>query len=368
MSKLQITSPRDGDYLNRHDGRLENGTLVVPVSGTCAAGATVTVNGTAAAVSGETFTAQVPLSRTSEAIQACSGDERAAILVMADLKSRKRYRYSIDDNIEFLHDLGSDPEAYNSLFDHWYLAFWKHMHEKYGTRVHINTYFELSDHSWNTSLMPDKWRDEWEASSDWLHLSFHARQNLPDRIYKAATYDEIARDYETVVAQIKRYAGEAVLTNETTVHWAEAPREACQALKERGIDILIGLFWVTNGQCTTKYYLDIPQAEYCHTRDAWQDTSLGMTFVSCDLVVNGAQLGEVVPRIQEQASNPHTGDMIELLIHEQYFRQDRVFVTGLKRHNYFQHDIFQKVERGIAWLSEQGYEPCFWSDGFLGSQ
>lgn len=367
MSKLQITSPCDGDYLNRHDGKLENGKLVVNVTGSCAAGAQVTVNGQPAQVVLDTFTADVALSSISEIIEARSADESHSIQVMADLKSRKRYRYSIDDNIEFLHDLGAHPDWYASLFDHWYLKFWKHMHEKYGTKVHLNTYYELSDQTWNTSLMPDKWRDEWEANSDWLHLSFHAIQNLPNRIYKDATYDQMARDYETVVEQIKRYAGEAVLTNETTVHWAEAPREACQALKDRGIDILIGLFWLTNGQCTTNYYLDLPQTEYCNSRDAWQDTSTGLTFVSCDLVVNSYAAEDVVPRIIEQANNPHTGEMIELLIHEQYFRQDLVYGTVDTRVSYFQSDIFEKVEKGIAWVTEMGYEPCFWSDGFLGS-
>lgn len=369
MADLCITSPRDGDYLNQHDGRVEGDKLFVPVTGTCPNGAVVTVNGTPAAVTGETFIAEAPVTKTDWTITAsCGCEQQAEIAIMADLNSRKRYRYSIDDNIEFLADLGRDPDTYNSLFDHWYLAFWKLMHDKYGTKVHINTYYELSDHSWNTSMMPDKWRGEWEANSDWLHLSFHAIQNLPNRIYQAADYDRMAHDYELVVEQIKRYAGEAVLNQETTVHWAEAPLDACRALKDRGIDILIGLFWVNNGQCTTKYYLDIPQAEHCNTRDAWQDTNEGLTFVTCDSVVNGLAADKVIPMLETQTGNPHTGDMIELLIHEQYFRQDRLIVElDGKRGSYFQSDVFEKVELGIRWLAEHGYAPCFWSDGLLGS-
>lgn len=368
MAKLQIVSPRDGDYLNHHDGRIEGSSLYLNVTGTCPAGALVTVNGVPANVNGEQFTCETAVTPQDWTLTATAGEEQHEIAVMADFKSRKRYRYSIDDNIEFLHDLGTNPDAYNSLFDHWYLKFWKHLHDDYGTKVHINTYYELSDGSWNTSLMPDKWRDEWEANSDWLHLSFHARQNLPGRIYKDADYDQMAEDYELVVEQIKRYAGEAVLTSETTVHWAEAPLEACRALKDRGIDILIGLFWVRNGECTTKYYLDLEQAAYCHTRDAWQDTDEGLTFVSCDAVVNGLALANVIPTLEQQAGNPHTGDMIELLIHEQYFRQDLLLVESGRRYNYFQHDVFQKVEDGVRWLAEQGYEPCFWSEGLLGSK
>lgn len=367
MSQLQITSPRDGDYLNRHDGRVVGQCLMVPVTGNCPAGAQVSVNGVSAFVAGDTFSVEVPLAHGQTVIAASTSDAQQQITVLADAKSRKRYRYSIDDNVEFLHDLGTNPDAYNSLFDHWYLKFWKAMNDKYGTKVHMNTYYELSDGSWNTTQMPDKWRGEWEDNSDWLHLSFHARQNLPNRIYKDAGYDRVAEDYELVVEQIKRYAGEAVLTSETTIHWAEATLPGCQAVKDRGIDTLIGLFWVKNGECTTKYYLDIPQAEYCNTRDAWLDTSTGLKFVSCDMVVNSHPAEDVVPLLEEQVANPHTGEMIELLIHEQYFREDLLLVENNARNNYFQHDIFTKVENGIKWLTEQGYDPCFWSEGLLGS-
>jgi hypothetical protein len=369
MAELTITSPRDGDYLNRHDGEVVGAELRVPVTGTCPAGAAVTVNGVPATVTGETFSGTAALTDQNWTIEALSGDQSCEIAVLADRHSRKRYRYSIDDNIEFLRDLGQDPDHFASLFDHWYLAFWKLMNDRYGTKVHINTYYETEDQSWNTSLLPDKWRDEWEANADWLHLSFHARQNLPNRIYQHADYDRMAEDYELVVGEIKRYAGEAVLSRETTVHWAEAPLDACRALKDRGIDILIGLFWVRDGQCTTKYYLDIDQAAYCHTRDAWQDSREGLTFVSCDAVVNGLALDRVIPTLQEQAAGPHTGELLELLIHEQYFCQNRYYPTtesGTVR--YFQPDIFQKVEDGIRWVTEQGYEPCFWSEGLLGSR
>lgn len=374
MAELRLTSPRDGDYLNRHDGRIEGNALFVPVTGTCPAGASVTVNGVAATVTDETFVAEAPVTKQDWTITASCGcgdtpdHAQHEIAVIADLNSHRRYRYSIDDNIEFLRELGTQPDSYNSLFDHWYLRFWKAMHDKYGTKVHINTYYEMSDHSWNTSMMPDKWRGEWEANSDWLHLSFHAIQNLPNRIYRDADYDRMAHDYDLVVEQIRRYAGEAVLTNETTVHWAEAPLDACRALKDRGIDILIGLFWLTNGQCTTNYYLDLELTEYINTRDAWQDTREGLTFVTCDAVVNGLKLAEVIPVLETQTGDPHTGEMIELLIHEQYFRQDRLIVElDGTRTNYFQHEVFQKVEDGIRWLAEHGYEPCFWSEGLLGS-
>lgn len=370
MPNLTITSPRPGDYLNRNDGELRGDALIVPVAGTCPAGAFVTVNGAAATVTGETWRAEVPLTRNNWVIEAAAGEQRAEITVMPDLSGKKRYRFSVDDNIQFLRDLGTEPDSFASLFDHWYLAFWRRMHDEYGAKIHLNTYYQTEDASWNTSLMPDKWRDEWEANAEWLHLSFHALMDKPDRIYRAATYDRMANDYELVVNEIKRYAGEAVLTNETTVHWAEAPVEACRALKDRGIDILIGLFWVRDGRCTTNYYLDLSTTEYCNTRDAWMDVQEGLTFVTCDAVVNGLALEDCVPTLEQQAAGPHTGELIELLIHEQYFRPDLIYWPqgSATPARYYQPDIQQKVETCLRWVSEHGYEPCFWSEGLLGAE
>jgi hypothetical protein len=173
-----------------------------------------------------------------------------------------------------------------------------------------------------------------------------------------------------VTDQIRRFAGEAVLNNETTVHWGEAPLEACRALKDRGIDILIGLFGITNGQCTTNYYLDLEQTAHCESRDAWTDTTEGLTFITCDAVVNGFSAEAIVPKLEQQAANPHTGELLELLIHEQYFREDlEYWVPGATQPSrYYQDDIYAKVENSLRWVTEHGYEPCFWSEGLLGAE
>jgi hypothetical protein len=51
-------------------------------------------------------------------------------------------------------------------------------------------------------------------------------------------------------------------------------------------------------------------------------------------------------------------ELIELLIHEQYFREELM--------NY-QPEIKDKVIASLEWVAERGYEPCFWSEGLLGN-
>ena len=361
---IKITSPYNGDILNRHDGAETDDALTVEVTGSAPAGAEVSVNGHAALVDGAAFTCSVPVRyRVTEITATAKRQGRETsdrVTVLWDKASRPRFRFSLDDNIQFLKDLGTAPQDYASLFDHWYLGFWRRMHREFGAKIHINIYYQTVEHDFNITQMPDKWKDEWAANGDWLHLSFHALQDKPDRIYKDATYDQIARDYDLVMGEIKRFASEAVVSPVTTVHWAEAPKDACRALHDRGIRGLIGIFYNRSGRpVTTGYYLDEETARHVAGRDYWFDTETDLIFIECDQVVNGFQVAEIAPWLDQRGSNPHTGELIELLIHEQYFRQD------LPRH--YQPDVQDKVIAALTWVAERGYEPVFWGDGFVGN-
>lgn len=354
---LQISSPHNGDVLTRHDGTESNSTLTVRVQGIAPQGAQVRVNGIAASRQGQSFACDVPLTGRRNSIVAETNGSREGIDVWWLPNSRKRYRFSIDDNILFLKDLGTDPSAYASLFDHWYLAFWREMHRTFRNKVHINIYYQTDE--FDLTQMPDKWRTEWQENAEWLHLSFHALQDKPDRPYRHAKYAQIAHDYDLVCGHIRRFAGDEVLSSTTTVHWAECPKEAVAALRHRGIQTLVALFDVQGyeGECTTGYYLPREQCAYCDTRGAWYDRETDLFFVRCTSVVNTLDLDDVERCLDQRTDTPHTAEMVELLIHEQYFRKEL---------RYYQPMVMDKVRRALRWVTERGYEPVFWSDGFLG--
>ncbi|MFP3904861.1 MAG: hypothetical protein ACLFWB_11520 [Armatimonadota bacterium] len=358
---LTVTFPHDGDILCRHDGTIQDDRLLLEVRGAAHTGGSIRINGVPADAADGWFCARVPLEEGRQII--CVSIERDGAVVeenlqvTVNLQSRRRYRFSIDDNIEFLADIGKNPAAYESLFDHWYLAFWRDLHREFGTKVHINIYFQNDARDFNLTQFPDTFREEWQENSDWLHLSFHAVQDQPARLYRNASYELMATHYEMVAEQIQRFAGPEVTGNVTTIHWAECPREALRAIRDRGIDTFIALPR-RYGECTTGYYLDPETKARLAYRDAWMDTDEGFTFVCCDCVVNSLPLDDILPYIRRQASDPHTGEMLELLIHEQYFRKELPI---------YQPDIFDKVRQSVQWVTEQGYEPVFWADGFLGT-
>ncbi len=356
---LKITSPVRGDVLNRHDGIAEDGKLALGVFGEAPEGASVKVNGQPAEREGTLFRAKALLRQTKTDLVAelADGSGRDTVTVLWDRTDTKRYRYSLDDNILFLRDIAQDPAAYPSLFDHWYLAFWRKMHREYGTKVHINLYYQDVEHTFNLSQFPDRYKGEWQANADWLRLSFHALQDKPDRIYQNATYDQMARDFELVMNEIQRFAGPELTSTFTTVHWAEAPLEACRALRDRGLEGLLGLFITSAPDASfTRYYLSKELSAHIAEREAWKDFDEDLVFISCDAVVNGFALDRIVPYLDDMELNPHRLDMVELLIHEQYFRQELF---------YHQPDVFQKVETSIKWVAERGYEPSFWQEGLL---
>lgn len=354
MTSLTILEPWDGDILTRHDGVETDEGLEIVLNGTATPGVPVTVNGVGASRWGGSFQAPVVLRDRETRVEVTAGDETEEITLLYVRNSRPRFRFSLDDNILFLRDIARGD--YASLFDHWYLGFLREMHEEFGAKVHINIYYETQ--GFDLTQFPDRYRDEWQASADWLRLTFHARQNEPAWPYENATYDEMARDYELVTNEVRRFAGEELLSTFTTVHWARAPREACRALRDRGIQGLIGLFsWRSQEPPRTIYYLDDDTARHVVKRDAWMDTVEGLTFVVCDCVLNNYPLDGIVPHLEQVAESPHTSEMMELLIHEQYFREELP--------NY-QPDARQKVRTALRWVTDRGYEPVFWGNGYLG--
>jgi hypothetical protein len=358
MAKLKILEPRDGDVVDHNDGREDGAGLTITVKGTAPAGAAVTVNGAAAVVNGERFSCDLRIDKRRACLAVEAGGEKDAIDVFWNEGSRKRFRFSVDDNIQFLKDLGLNADQYASLFDHWYLKFWLDMHHEFGTKVHLNIYYQTD--GFDLTDMPDKWKDEWQANADWLRLSFHALQDKPDRPYRHATYAQLAHDYDLVCGHIRRFAGNDSLRRTTTVHWAECPKQAAAALRDRGIENLIGLFTVQGydgGTCTTGYYLPVEQCAYCDSRGAWFDRETGLMFIRCAAVVNAIKLEEVESFLDARTNTPQTAEMVELLIHEQYFRKEL---------EYYQPDVMDKVKTALRWVTQRGYEPVFWSDGLLG--
>jgi hypothetical protein len=351
---LRILTPPDGAILNRHDGERMPRGLRILVEGVSPG--PVRVNGAPAEMRDGRFRASVVLAAHETRLTAEGGGHKDSIRVFWDRASLPRYRFSIDDNIWFLRDIAQNAAKYASIFDNPYLAFWREMHRKYGARIHFNIYRETE--GFNLSQMPAKYRDEWRRNADWIRLTFHARANDPARPYLESTAARIREDYRLVTREIDRFAGKEVLSNFTTIHWGTTTLAAARALRQEGVFGLAGYFEARDELPTVCYYLPLAQWTYLAGRDYWKDTAEDLLFVRHDMVVNSFKLEEIVPRLEKLAADPHQSEVLELMIHEQYFSPGYVA---------YQPDFRQKVERAIEWVTRRGYRAVFFGEGFLGA-
>lgn len=372
---LKILEPINGSILNRYDGTARKDSLEITVKGTCPENVQVEVNHEQADCSHGKFSCKVLLNDKDNLVEARAtgaGPElRDSVHVFWDKATDRLYRFSIDDNIYFLKDLSRNHKRYSSLFDNDYLAFWKEIHEEYDAKIHFNIYYQTE--GFNLSEMPQKYKAEWQDASNWLRLTFHALQNKPDRPYLNGSYEEMHHDFTKVTEQIARFAGNELVSPFTTIHWCEAPLEACRALRDCGIRGLIGGFRlgpkplpveyyvdenVRNAYETPRapygaYYLDYGMAKYMCLHEYWKDIKEDMIFIKGDVCVNHLEKGEVEQRLDTLSKNPHVSGLIEALVHEQYF---------LPQLPHYQPDIKEKVKETFEWLTRNGYRSVFYEE------
>ena len=150
----------------------------------------------------------------------------------------EKYAYFfIDDTIWCMRDVTRERPA--SLFDNKFFAMLKKGHDEYGMTVQLNLFyrtdFYYGGEEFNLSQMTDAYKAEFEEASDWLKLTFHAKQEFPDYPYVNADYADVKRDCLQVLDEIKRFAGAKSIARAVVPHWLPISKEGCQALVDCGI-------------------------------------------------------------------------------------------------------------------------------------
>lgn len=250
----------------------------------------------------------------------------------------KTFCFTVDDNIRFFRDLSNGNPA--SLFEHPYLAMYKRLHEKYGLKIQLNLFFEMP--GFDLSQMTDRFRQEWHENADWLKLSFHSRLEN-DKPYQFSAYQEVYEDCAAVHRQILRFAGNESLARTTTVHYCRTTEEGLRALRDLGVQGLLGLFGTTESP-RSSYSLPVTacsvlrQGEIVRCHD--------MNFYSIDVIMNLYPLEEMLGRLQALLHRDH----LRVMIHEQYFYPD---------YYQYQPNFEEKLDRAFALLIQNGYESHF---------
>jgi hypothetical protein len=232
------------------------------------------------------------------------------------------------------------------------------LHNRYGTRFVLNIYYTTGD-GFDLSQFPDRYRGEWKDNADWLKLSFHAYANEPDRPYQKAPAEKLIADLDKVAEQIVRFAGRSTCSPPTVIHWAMVDPSVLKPLHGRGVRALSGYFRAANGGWDINYRLDNERSEYLSRHDALMDFDRGIVFSKVDIICNNTAVADTVPTLARLAADPNQAEIMDLFTHEQYF-------WPFYRH--YVPDHGQRLETAIRWVTEHGYEPVFFHEGFLGGK
>lgn len=359
---VRFVFPIDGDCINSADGKRDGNDLLVTVKVAAPESAEVYVNDVPAQKQGEYYQAEIRFEnyRTSlTAVDTVSG-ESDTIAVYKLRAPEKKFRLSSDDNILFLKDIAKNQDKYTSIFDNPYLKMYKRAHDATGVCVHLNLFYETgadptAEGYFNLTMVPDKYKNEWAANSDWLRLSFHSRTNEPLWPYKNTTHSKLYNDAKLVHKEILRFAGEKSLAKTTTLHFGSTNVTGVRALRSLGYQTLAAYFEFDNeGNTMVAYHYPKDLVAYLGERDFWKDTEEDVMYCRIDRVLNLAKTVDGnLDVVKEVVKNPTRGKFIELMIHEQYFYE-----------TYYAYipDFGDIIYENCKWLKEQGYTSTFMQD------
>ncbi len=356
---LEIINLRHGSVVNHTHGRESGEALELLVEGVSDSSGPVKINGVQATCNGKRFAAVISLKKQFNEIKAETANEYGAfsqtLKVVWDKASFKRYNFFIDDHSFFFTEIAK--ERPKSLFDHFYLKFLREMNLKYGMKVTLNCFYRNDHHLFELRDFPDVYKQEWIDNSDWLRLAFHSYSEFPDRPYQNTAPAKLAEDYDLLKREIIRIAGEETFINPIILHWYMARPDAFHVLAERGVRVLDGQYIsYQNGTpvCDIGYCRNLNDALYLDQNKLLYDFDHNLLFIqgdcTCNLVTPAA-----IPAKLEKALTRQT---ISLGSHEQY--------SYPGYHNY-QVDHHERIETALRLVTEHGYKPVFFAEGFLGN-
>lgn len=390
---IEITNYRQGTILNHNHGKEGRKSLKVTVQGLSEGGWPVTVNGQPAVMEGRRFSAEVELTQRINVVKASVvtpyGTYSQELTLVWDKKSFKRFNFFIDDHSFLFTDLSKQRPK--KAFDHFYLSGLKKIHDLYGLKVTLNSFYHNDHDPFDLKDMPAIWKSEFEDNSDWLKFSFHAYSEFPDRPYAEATAATFGKHWDMVQKEIERFAGPKSFIAPVVIHWANVhPAVAQEAIRrgvvaysnnfrlrvmggpsledrQRGGDMktvekrsLSGVDCGNELSGLAMHYGMQEEKDFMDKNIVYYDPQLGICFFHNTILCNLTPLAEIPKKyaIAVKRNEERGTEILGAGSHEQY--------TFPYYGNYLP-DHMKRLETATRCMVEAGYNPVFFSQGFLGN-
>ena len=349
---MKFLRPIDGDVLFCvADGTATEAGLLTAVSLSAPPKSNILVNGQPACEADGVYTCRILLDAYRNTVEAVNTDtgEMISMVIYWFRNGYRTYRLGVDDVIWTLENIWRNRDVYTSIFDDPFMSMLKELHDQYGTPVHMHIYYENDDGSFNLSMFPDKYKEEFRANGCWLKLTFHALKDKPDSPYKNASYEQVMEEGRLVEREILRFAGPEAMSNITSQHWANSNLHATRAFRNLGYRCIDAYFtFDEQGEPTISYYLNKEQASHATTRDFWVDNKEDIIFVKDDIIIDTVPLKDIDAHMQ--AITDAQGHAFHyLLVHEEYF---------YPHYFNYQPDYRERVFAAVDFCHRNGYRPA----------
>lgn len=349
---MKFLKPIDGDVLFANaDGKLIDGKLLTIVTLQAAPGNVVRINGVDAVEKQGKYSAEIILEgcrNPVEAVNLTTG-EKTKMVIYWFCHGYHTYRLGVDDVIWSLENIYHNQDTYTSIFDDPFFRLYRDLHDQYGTSVHMHIYYQNEDGSFNLSMFPDKYKEDFQANWHWLKLSFHSFTDQPDRPYLYASYDQVLKEGQMVCKEISRFTGISEPSRVTSQHWCECPPKVCHAFRDLGYDCMDGYFrYDENGVPVASFYFDNEMVDHLAERDFWVSHSDDVLYVKDDIIINEVPLAEIDAQMDD-ICNKWDNCFLYLLIHEQYFYEKFCL---------YEPDYRERIFATVDWCHRNGYTPA----------
>ena len=246
------------------------------------------------------------------------------------LPADRMYNFFIDDNIFFFTDIVK--HSFKSVFDNFYLAGLKRMHEKYGVKFTLNSFYHnFHEPEFDLSLVDERYRGEFEKNSDWLRFAFHGDSEYPEYPYSEAYPEKYPEHYEKWYDSMKRIAGEQSIIAPVIYHYFGATPEIRCYMRERGMK-----FHAMRNETKLQYRAEFDQYE-----------------LSVDAILNlyWDDIDGIAKALEEKIVSGQ--DKILIGSHEQYAYKH--YVNYIPRY-------FDEIEIACKTMNKHGFECVYFNE------
>lgn len=240
----------------------------------------------------------------------------------------KYYNFFIDDNIFFLRDIYKNN--YKNLFDHFYLAGLKKLHDEYGANFTLNLFFSDPSSGFDLTQFPDTYYDQWKEIASWLKLSFHAYAEAPMFPYKSdgERFSCLIEDFIIIKKEVLRFAPKDSFIAPVIVHYFDFDGpDDLDFLKSQGMKVMLV-------RETGK------DMAFCKDRKIF----VGEVEFFC----NNTSPEEIEEKLTHSIADNRT--YLNIGSHEQYF---------FKEYPRYLPDHFERIERALKILKVNNYRSVF---------